>query len=543
MTMATTLFLVLFITISLIPILKRFALRAHLLDIPNERKVHSLPVPKVGGLAMALGFFIPVLIWLPLDHFVIALLLGSGVLIVTGLVDDRSNLGYKAKFLAQTAAALIVILYGGIRIDSLGTLLPEGTRLPLAISIPLTTITIVCITNAINLADGLDGLAGGICLIIFLCLSALAYGAADTTTIFLCLAMLGAIFGFLAFNTHPASVFMGDTGSLFLGFMAVVLSLRITQGNTPLSPTIPLFVIGIPIIDTMMVTLERIRAGRPLFVADKNHFHHKLIKTGFFHTEAVFIIYVLQSLFVLCAYFLRFYDDCFLLGLYGLLLSAIVGFFLVIKWKSFTFKRYLIIDKVIKGKLRFLKNQTLMLQIATIILTYILPLTLFADGILIKNLPQWISYGALTLIGIILTLWGIRSRFLHGMVRIVLFFTIPTIIYFSQNAVRSMHFKTIYLICLSTCILSAFIMIRFDRRQKCFKASPMDYLILVLVIGLPILLEPIMEAVMVRTFLVQTIIFQYCYQIVLDARHKAHLQIIATTIGALIIIALKGLIL
>jgi len=173
----------------------------------------------------------------------------------------------------------------------------------------------VGITNAVNLADGLDGLAGGITMITFLCICALAFRSGDASIAIMSLAMLGALFGFLSFNTYPASIFMGDAGSQFLGFVSIVLPLKMCQDYSPLSPVLPLLIVGLPVIDTLIVMSERIRSGRSPFVADNNHFHHKLLGIGLFHTEAVFIIYLLQSVFVLSAYVFRFYSDWFILAL------------------------------------------------------------------------------------------------------------------------------------------------------------------------------------------------------------------------------------
>ncbi|MBU4484311.1 undecaprenyl/decaprenyl-phosphate alpha-N-acetylglucosaminyl 1-phosphate transferase, partial [bacterium] len=176
----STLLISMFITIALIPVFRRLAVRVKVLDYPGDRKVHDRPMPKSGGIAMALGVLIPVLLWTPADKFAIALLIGAGIVVLLGLVDDFKDLGYKAKFAGQIAAALVVILYGGVKIKSLGMLLPVGVLLPDLLAIPLTLIVIVGVTNAINLADGLDGLAGGICILSFLCIAYLAYCGGNT---------------------------------------------------------------------------------------------------------------------------------------------------------------------------------------------------------------------------------------------------------------------------------------------------------------------------------------------------------------------------
>jgi len=177
-------------------------------------------------------------------------------------------------------AALVIILYGGITIDNLGVLLPEGYLLPKAISILLTLMVIVGVTNAINLSDGLDGLAGGITLLTFICIAYLAFRCENIAIAISAVAAAGAIFGFLRYNTHPAVIFMGDSGSQFIGFLAIVLPVALTQQNTPLSPFLPLIILGFPILDTMTVMTERIADGRSPFVADKKPFSSQIDAGG-----------------------------------------------------------------------------------------------------------------------------------------------------------------------------------------------------------------------------------------------------------------------
>jgi UDP-GlcNAc:undecaprenyl-phosphate GlcNAc-1-phosphate transferase len=170
MLLLSTLLLALFITIALIPVSRKLAIRMNGIDIPNERKVHPYPIPKSGGIAMALGAMISVLIWAHGDQLVKAVLMGTGIVVLFGLIDDFRGLGYKPKFAGQITAAMIFILYGGIKIKSLGMLLPDDMLLPDWLAFPLTLIVIVGVTNAINLSDGLDGLAGGISLLSFICI-------------------------------------------------------------------------------------------------------------------------------------------------------------------------------------------------------------------------------------------------------------------------------------------------------------------------------------------------------------------------------------
>lgn len=296
------------VTAALIPLLAHWAPSIGLTDAPGPRKVHSAPVPRVGGLAMAAGLFVATSITVDLNPAIRGLLLGLLVLVLFGLWDDRVTLGYRAKFAGQFVAVGICMVVGGIHVGNLAIWGVE--TVPSFVSTLITFVFLIGITNAVNLADGLDGLAGGMAL---LCLCAIALfsaasGKPDATAVALIEA--GAVLGFLRFNSHPARVFMGDCGSQMLGLSVGALALLATQGETcPLSAALPLLLLGIPIMDTVFVMLTRIRSGRSPFSADRNHLHHRLLALGFAHREAVILIYLLQVGLVLLAYFMRFELD------------------------------------------------------------------------------------------------------------------------------------------------------------------------------------------------------------------------------------------
>jgi UDP-GlcNAc:undecaprenyl-phosphate GlcNAc-1-phosphate transferase len=296
------------VTAALIPVLVHWAPAIGLTDAPGPRKVHSIPVPRVGGLAMAVGLLLPTLITVELTPSIRGVLLGLVVLLIFGLWDDRVTLGYRTKFAGQVLAAGLCMFVGNVHIGAL--MVGSVIVLPQAVSIFLTFVFLIGITNAVNLADGLDGLAGGLVL---LCLCAIALFAAmsgNGTVVEMALIEAGAVLGFLRFNTHPARIFMGDSGSQMLGFSVGALALLATQGEaSPLSAALPLLLLGLPIMDTLTVMLTRIRAGRSPFSADSNHLHHRLLALGFAHREAVLLIYMMQVALVLLAYFLRFESD------------------------------------------------------------------------------------------------------------------------------------------------------------------------------------------------------------------------------------------
>lgn len=312
------------ITTACMPGLQRWAAKVGLTDRPGARKVHSVPVPRVGGIAMAAGILIPTLVAVRLSPAVEGFLAGVLVLLVFGVWDDRVDLDYRWKFLGQFLAVTLCIALGHVRIAELTLDRPIG--LPDGLSWLLTFGFLVGVTNAVNLADGLDGLAGGLSL---LCLCAIAvFGAICGNRPVTAIALIesGAILGFLRFNTHPARVFMGDGGSQVLGFSIGVLAILATQGDrTALSAALPLLLLGLPIIDTLTVMLRRALEGRSPFSSDRSHLHHRLLDLGFAHHEAVVLIYLLQVGLFLLAYFLRFESDLLILGVFALFSLAVLG--------------------------------------------------------------------------------------------------------------------------------------------------------------------------------------------------------------------------
>lgn len=313
------------ISLALIPILMRYADVLHMLDEPNERKVHAVAIPRCGGLGLAVGAIVAILLSVPFESNLASLIAGSIVILVFGLLDDRFELSYKWKFLGQFIA-LIVVMYGGLYLSTVPFAGPEPGLL--AITLPLTALFVIGVTNAVNLSDGLDGLAAGIMLMTFAVIAFLAIGSSGINVAMMALAVAGGIVGFLWFNTHPAIVFMGDTGSQFIGFMAVFLSIDLTQNvNHLLSPALPLLLLGLPILDTLSVMVRRIRAGRSPFSPDKTHIHHRLMGYGFSHAEAVGSIYLLQGVFLTSALALRDSSDIIVVGAYLIISAAILLFF------------------------------------------------------------------------------------------------------------------------------------------------------------------------------------------------------------------------
>ncbi|QDQ01351.1 undecaprenyl/decaprenyl-phosphate alpha-N-acetylglucosaminyl 1-phosphate transferase [Lysinibacillus fusiformis] len=298
-------------SILLTPLVKRLAFRIGAVDAPNYRKVHAKIMPRLGGLAIFLAFLIGVAMLYPYlinalprlkisEYGLIAIIIGATIIVATGVVDDMREISAKAKMLGQLIAALIVIFVGGIQIEFIN--LPFFGELDFGfLSIPLTILWIVGITNAINLIDGLDGLAAGVSSIALITLAGMAIIMNNMFVLAIAAILAVATIGFLFYNFHPAKIFMGDTGALFLGFMISVLALLGFKNVTVISFIIPVIMLGVPISDTFFAIIRRVRMKKKWSDPDKSHLHHRLLDMGFTHRQTVLIIYGIAMMFGLAA--------------------------------------------------------------------------------------------------------------------------------------------------------------------------------------------------------------------------------------------------
>ncbi|MEK6460028.1 MraY family glycosyltransferase [Heyndrickxia faecalis] len=295
-----TLFICFMLTILLTPLIKKLAIRIGAVDKPNQRKVHMKVMPRLGGLAIYISFIAGVLLLQPDSPHSLPILLGSLIIVLTGIIDDIRELSPRVKLMGQLAAALVVIL-SGIHVEFIN--LPFGGQLEFGIfSIPLTILWIVGVTNAINLIDGLDGLAAGVSSIALLTISGMAIIMGDAYVTVLGLILMASTIAFLFYNFYPAKIFMGDTGALFLGYMISVLSLLGFKNVTFISLIIPALILGVPISDTFFAIIRRLVHKQPLSAPDKSHLHHCLLRLGFSHRQVVLIIYAIAAMFSLAAF-------------------------------------------------------------------------------------------------------------------------------------------------------------------------------------------------------------------------------------------------
>jgi len=534
-----------FITVVLIPVFSRAALRYNIgLDMPDARKVHRQPIPRVGGIAIMLGVFMSTVFWLPESSFTHAYAVGAAVIVLLGMVDDFKGLGFRVKFLGQVAAALVVAVYGDVRIRSLGTLLPDGLLLPEAISIPLTVVAIVGVTNAVNLSDGLDGLAGGICLLSFSCLGYLAYAGEDLALCLLGLALVGAIMGFLRYNTYPAELFLGDTGSQFLGFSAICISLGLTQQQaTALSPLLPLLVLGFPVLDTLGVMAQRLSEGRPLFSPDKNHFHHRLMGLGFHHSESVVVIYSLQSLLVIGAYFFRFYTEWVILSVYVALSAAILGGFYLADKAHWRLGRYDFFEHLIKGRLQRMRNDGVFIRVSFRAIRFGLPFLLLVTCFVPTQVPTYLGLLSATLLCLLGGVWAFKKAWMRLSLMSSLYLFIPLIVYLSAQDERPMvdAVYVLYGAAFIGLIVLTVLTLKLTRRKRGFKSTPMDFLILFMALVFPYVLGAYLPVKGLPIVVAKTIMFFFGYEVVMGEMRGKLDGLALASLSSVLAVAIRGL--
>lgn len=286
-----------FIFVSLIiPFIKKIAIHVNALDFPNERKVHKEAMPRLGGLGIYSGFILGYMIFGEHTPTMNSILIGSFVLLITGIIDDIKPLKAPQKLIGQVLAALIVVFYGGLMLRDVSFF---GIYLNFKIwSYPITILFILGCINCMNLIDGLDGLAGGISSIFFLTIGIIAYFQGRIgLSVVLTFVMLGSTLGFLVHNFHPAKIFMGDSGSMFLGFIISVITLLGFKTIITSSIIIPLCILVVPILDTICAIIRRRIKGESIGKPDKSHFHHQLLRRNYSVSVTVLIIYLITALF------------------------------------------------------------------------------------------------------------------------------------------------------------------------------------------------------------------------------------------------------
>ncbi len=327
-----------FITVLIItPFVIKLAHKIGATDKPNNRKVHEKVMPRLGGLAIFIGCTTGYFAGGLYKEQMTGILLGAFLIILLGILDDILELSAIVKLLGQLIAATLVVSTG-LTINVLSVpFLVENFELGIW-SYPISVLWIVAITNAINLIDGLDGLAAGISLIGIATIAFMAGAAGKGLILTLALILIGSIIGFLFYNFHPAKIFMGDTGALFLGYAIAILSLLgLYKSVTLFSFLVPILILGVPIFDTSFAIIRRVVNKKPISAPDKSHLHHRILALGLSHRNTVLVIYAFGIIFSICAVVVT---ETTLIGSLLILFGLFVSFQLVAETVGLVSDRY-----------------------------------------------------------------------------------------------------------------------------------------------------------------------------------------------------------
>lgn len=293
------------ISFFLTPIMRKISFKIGAVDYPSHRRVNTKPMPTAGGLVIYVTFFFATFFLQPISLSESLPLFVSGtIVIITGLIDDIKELSPKGKMLGLVIAAVYLVVRNDLTVSFFTAPFLGMIHLPTWIGFPATIIWVIAITNAINLVDGLDGLASGISIIALSTMGLVSFfflGAKSYIATILIYTMVGSILGFLPWNFYPAKIYLGDTGALFLGFMISAFSLYSLKNVTIISLIIPIVILGIPITDTLYAMIRRKLNKTPISSADKHHMHHRLMSLGLTHKQTVLFIYLVAAIFSLTA--------------------------------------------------------------------------------------------------------------------------------------------------------------------------------------------------------------------------------------------------
>ena len=332
----------------IMPFIKKLAMQIGAVDIPRTRHIHTKPMPKMGGIGIFLGFLLGYMLFSETSIQMNSILIGGFLIILIGLIDDMTELKPSVKFIGQLASACVIVFYGQFLLDNVSAF---GIDLHFGIlAYPITIFFILGCINCINLIDGLDGLSGGISSIYFLTIGIIATIQGHFGLDFvLSFVMLGSTLGFLVHNFHPASIFAGDSGSMFMGFIISVIALLGFKNVTMTSLIIPLLILAIPILDTLFAIIRRLLKGESPSKADKFHIHHQLLNRNFSQTATVLIIYFIDLLFAFASILYVLKDRTLGYIVYGVL--TVIVFIFIIKTNVVIDKdNNIIIDKIKKIK-------------------------------------------------------------------------------------------------------------------------------------------------------------------------------------------------
>ncbi len=527
------------ISMAIIPLMMRLAPKIGMIDEPDPRKVHTAPIPRVGGLGIVIGALISMFLWLPFTDLSISIFLGSSILLVFGTWDDVTELGHYVKFVGQIAAACLVVYYGDLYVSYFPMYSYE--TIPESIGRPFTVVAIVGMINAINHSDGLDGLAGGESLISLSVIAYLAFIFNSDLMLVISAATIGGIFGFLRFNSHPARVFMGDAGSQFLGFVLAVLVVILTQQvNSVLSPAIAILLLGLPVMDILAVFFLRAKHKMNLFKATRNHVHHRLLDIGFLHYESVMFIYTVQFVLVISAVFLMYENDLLVLLFYLTVCSSVFVFLTVSERCGFK------VHKENNGS-RDLVSIALARypRISDIPVKAIesgLSLFIISSALVVYDVPVDFAVSSLVLLALLMFIL-FTGVFGYQLYRLILFVTIGFSVYLLTTYPVDWLSNQIDLVFVYFIVMSivGFVAVKTHSSGE-FRITPLDYLVIAIALLIEFLPGENQFRESVIWMIVQMIILFYVGELLIQNMTSRFNRFTGSVMLALALIAYRGLV-
>ena len=531
------------VSMLVIPLVRRFAPRLGLVDMPDPRKVHTVPIPRVGGWGITLGVLLPLILMFKLDVLLQSFLFGCLALFVFGIWDDARTIGHWTKFAGQLAAVGSVVWYGDLWVSRLPFI---DAAVPAELGKPFTMFALIGVINAINHSDGLDGLAGGESILSLIALAIMGYMSGSALMLGIALATIGGILGFLRYNSHPAYVFMGDSGSQVLGFTLGFLVVYLTQrANTAVSAALPLLILGVPIADILSVLYRRIRGGMNWFKATRNHVHHRLLQVGFDHSETVVIIYSVQAAFVVSAVLARYESDATVTLLYAAGVAALFCALSAAERRGWRISRARGVESRLTRAIGALRASKAITNVPLLVITMLAPIVMLLSALWVARAPVEFATtaAAFALVPALQLVWpraAARPTLLRVTVYATALFPAYVLIGYSDAIPKGVQaFTTAMVIVLALAIV---VYVRFSPHDR-FGTTPTDYLIVCGVVAL--VAYGSIEAKsrdMVEAVLLATVLIYACEIVIVSATGGSGRRLLQfSTLGSLLIITLRGL--
>ena len=542
MEIAISFALALFLSTVFVPVAMRYASVLGLVDEPDgERKIHSNPIPRCGGIAIIIAVFVPTLFWLGDVASLSGFFIGAAIIALFGFLDDRHDLNYKWKFAGQIIGVSVFLL-GNVEITKT-PFLGIGDLTPW-LSYPLMALFVLGVTNAVNLSDGLDGLAAGSSLLSLGFIGYLSYVAGELSLTLVAAATMGGLLGFLRFNTHPASVFMGDAGSQFLGFVAACLAILATQSaSSAVSPLIAVMVVGLPILDTLAVMLLRLRDGQSPFHPDKRHIHHQFLTLGLLHYQSVAALYVLNFLLLSIAFFMRFESDLLVLFSYLLFCMSTLGVIAFLKHSAFARRRRAIRAEVTERRNLWLRRVGWIYSHGALAIQYLLGVIWLALVFSTEKIDLSMSGISFAIVIITILTWkaSIQSRF-YG--RFLLYSTSVFSIFIAtyQHDLSQLTWgegKVFIDGLLLVLVVFLALSIRMTRREL-FRLDTQDVLVLLLLLASSVLVVGFDSGNQVLSAIIRLAVLLYAAEYIVG-REKSFSIAKIFTIATFVVIGLMGI--